>query len=35
MTVDEFRAAADRDELPRTAAVLHLAMLLGVELKRC
>jgi hypothetical protein len=35
MSVDEFRAKAELDELPDTSAVLHLAMLLGVRLKSC
>lgn len=35
ISVDEFRAAAERDDLPHTSVVLHLAMLLGVRLKSC
>lgn len=35
MSVDEFRARAEADDLPHTSVVLHLAMLLGVRLKSC
>jgi hypothetical protein len=35
MTPEEFVAAADADTLPDSPVVMHLALLLGVTLKRC
>lgn len=35
MSVQEFRDRAEAGTLPKRSVVLHLALLLGVELKTC